>query len=57
MLKKTLDFYHIGNEKEVSFIVENEIISFKRNEIPEEIYNRKILNDSFVSGNLIIHLI
>lgn len=45
MLEKRLRFFN------------NETYSFKKEDIPEEFYNRKILNDVFVNGKLTINLV
>lgn len=57
MLEKRLLFFNLKNTDEIIFIVNNEIYSFKKEDIPEEFYNRKILNDVFVNGKLTINLV
>lgn len=57
MLEKRLHFFNLKNSDEIIFIVNNETYSFKKEDIPEEFYNRKILNDVFVNGKLTINLV
>ena len=57
MLEKRLHFFNLKNTDEIIFIANNETYSFKKEDIPEEFYNRKILNDVFVNGKLTINLV
>lgn len=57
MLEKRLHFFNLKNSDEIIFIVNNETYSFKKEDIPEEFYSRKILNDVFVNGKLTINLV
>ena len=57
MLEKRLLFFNLKNTDEITFIANNETYSFKKEDIPEEFYNRKILNDVFVNGKLTINLV
>lgn len=57
MLEKRLHFFNLKSTDEIIFIINDETYSFKKEDIPEEFYNRKILNDVFVNGKLTINLV